>query len=128
MILFSALIEDIVVIPYVRMTRKSTWTPRAQRYLKSQQDLATMFKQHYKKKEPISEPCILSYSVHLPHKRRVDDDNIRKALQDALQYAGIVEDDRWIKGSDKARTWQDGRSRVAVTLKRLGEEVCDCGC
>lgn len=120
-ILYQASVEGIMVIPYVRMTRQSKWNKQAKRYLDTQQALAWEFKKVYHNKEPIDEPCIMSYSVHLPHRRRVDDDNIRKALQDALQYAGVIKNDYLIKGTDKTRTWQDGKSRVVVTLKRLEE-------
>lgn len=122
MILYEATVEDFTVIPYVRMTRKGKWkNKRAQRYLETQSALAWEFKAQNKRKEPIDEPCVLSYTVHLPHKRRVDDDNIRKALQDALQYAGVIENDCLIKGTDKTRTWQDGKNRIVVVLTRLEE-------
>ena len=119
MILFTASVEGFTIMPKVRMTQGSKWSPRAKQYLKSQSDLAMLLKAQYKRKTPISEPCILSYAVHLPHKRRVDDDNVRKALQDSLQHAGIILDDYLIRGTDKTRLYQDGEARVVVVLKSL---------
>ena len=124
-ILFTCSIDDFEVYPKVRMTQRSKWNPRAKRQLENQANMATWFRIHYrggnKKKEPISFPCILSFAVHLPHKRRIDVDNIQKAIQDALEYGGIVENDCLIRGTDKTRLWQKskGVSRVCVTLKRL---------
>ena len=70
----------------------------------------------------IAKPVILSWSVHLPHRRRVDADNVGKAIQDALEKAGVIENDRWIRGTDRTRLWQDGQKRVIVVLRRLGDD------
>lgn len=123
-ILFQATIEDFTMVPYVRMTQKNKWRPGPQRYLKSQQDLAWLFKAAYTKSKPIDEPCIISFSVHLPHRRRVDSDNIDKALRDSLQHAGVITDDYLIRGTDYTRLHQKskGTARVVVSLKRLEGE------
>lgn len=123
-ILFQATIEDFTMVPYVRMTQKNKWRPGPQRYLKSQQDLAWLFKAAYKKSMPIDVPCIISYSVHLPHNRGVDEDNIGKALRDALQYARVIENDKLIRGSNKTILHQKakGPARVVVSLKALEGE------
>lgn len=71
-ILFQASIEGFEVKPKVRMTQRSKWSPRARAYLETQKALAELLKMAYTGREPISEPCILSFSVHLTHRRRVD--------------------------------------------------------
>lgn len=123
MILFQATIEDFTMIPKVRMTQRSKWTKAARRYLASQEALATLFKAAYGQKYPISIPCIISFSVHLPHKRRVDSDNIDKALRDSLQRAGVIEDDYLIRGTHNTILHQKskGPARVVVSLKALEE-------
>jgi len=120
-VLFTCSLEDFEVYPKVRMTQKSKWNPRAKRQLENQASMAEWFQLAYKGKPAIAEPCILSFAVHLPHKRRIDVDNIQKAIQDALQYGGIVVDDYLIRGTDTTRLWQrsKGVSRLCVTLKRL---------
>ena len=122
-ILFQATIDEFEMVPYYRMTQKTKWKPGAQRYLKSQRDLAWMFKAAYKKSKPIDVPCIISYSVHLPHNRGVDEDNIGKALRDALQYGRIILNDKLIRGTNKTILHQKakGPARVVVSLKRLEE-------
>lgn len=122
--LFQATIEDFVVVPYVRMTQKTKWRPGPQRYLKSQRDLAWLFKEAYKGGDPIDVPCIISFSVHLPHNRGVDSDNVDKALRDSLQYARVIENDRLIRGTDQTIVHQKakGPARVVVSLKRLEVE------
>lgn len=123
MILFQATIEDFTMIPKVRMTQRSKWTKAAKRYLASQEALATLFKAAYGTKDPIDEPCIISFSVHLPHRRRIDSDNIDKALRDSLEYAGVITNDYLIRGTDHTRLHQKskGTARVVVSLKRLEE-------
>ena len=123
-ILFQATIEDLVMVPYVRMTQKNKWRPGPQRYLKSQRDLAWLFKAAYKKSKPIDVPCLISFSVHLPHRRTVDSDNIDKALRDSLQYGRIIENDKLIRGTDKTILHQKtgGPARVVVSLKAVEDD------
>lgn len=124
MILFQATIEDFAMVPYVRMTQKNKWSSTAQRYLRSQRDLAWVFKAAYKNSYPIDEPCLISFSVHLPHRRVVDSDNIDKALRDALQYGRVVSNDKLIRGTDKTILHQraGGPARVVVSLKTIEKE------
>lgn len=128
-ILFQAVIEGFEVKPKVRMTQRSKWSPRARVYLESQETLAGLLRTAYTGREPISEPCILSFSVHLTHRRRVDVDNIQKAIQDSLQYCPetdprgpVIKDDHLIHGTDRTRMWKGAKkARVEVTLKKHTE-------
>lgn len=119
--LFSITIEDFHMIPAVRMTGKSIYGSRTRKrtmaYLDNKRALAWLFKQAHKG-ETITTPCILSFAVHLPHRRIVDVDNIQKTIQDALQDAQVVSNDHLIKGTDKTRLYQKakGPARVEVTL------------
>lgn len=126
-IIFTCSLDDFEIFSKVRMTGPGKWSKRARRQLDNQSALATWFKMAYSgggDREPINEPCILSFAVHLPHRRRVDVDNIQKAIQDALQYGGVIEDDYLIRGTDSTRLWQKskGPARICVTLKKLDEE------
>lgn len=86
------------VIPKVRMTRQGRFSPRAQRYLKSQEALAWEFKR-YHKEIPIDYAVVLSFTVAYPDNRLRDIDNICKSIMDSLQYKGVVlENDCLIRG------------------------------
>lgn len=115
--LFKADIKDFRLIPCVRMTRFSKWSKRAQAYLKNQEDLAWRFKTQVKGPYPlIDQPCILSAVIYLSHRRRVDLDNLLKSIQDALQKAGIVENDYLIVGYDRVRLYRGEWDQVIVNL------------
>lgn len=119
MCLYRAVIEGFIVIPYVRMTQRSKWSKPAKRYLDSQEQLAWHFKKTWHGKEAIDYPVEISYAIHFPTKHSRDNDNCLKAVQDALQYAGIVANDKWIQGTGKTRVYFDGKARLIVELRRL---------
>ena len=121
-IVFQIVLNNFQIIPYTRMTGRGKFSPRARRYLENQEALAWEFRKVWKDKPSIAYPVILSWSVHLPHRRRVDADNVGKAIQDALEKAGVIENDRWIRGTDRTRLWQDGQKRVIVILRGVKED------
>lgn len=119
MILFSATIENFEIVPYTRMTQKSKYLdPRALKYLASQEALAFEFKKSWNGKDAIDYPVEISFSVHVPH-RRGDCSNFLKAIEDALQYAGIISNDNIIEGIGRSNLFRDGKKRVVVNLRRL---------
>lgn len=128
MIIFSCHIADFPLIAYVRMTHRSKFCdPRAKEYLANQEALAWEFKQasiYMVAKRPIifpiTEPCIISWEVHVKHNRRVDADNIGKSLADAAEKAGIVKNDYLIRGTDKTRLFQGEKNEVNVELRNGG--------
>ena len=61
----------------------------------------------------------LSCAIHLRHRRGIDIDNAVGFLMDSLQYAGIVENDKWIKELRKVNLFQGKVNRVVVELRRL---------
>ena len=119
MCLYRAVIEGFTVIPYVRMTQRSKWTKPAKRYLDNQASLAWHLSQKWHGKEAIDYPIEISYAVHFPTRHSRDNDNVLKAINDALQYAGIVINDKWIQGTGKTRIYFDGKARLIVELRRL---------
>ena len=119
MCLYRAVIEGFTVIPYFRMTQRSKWSKPARRYLDNQETLAWFFKKNWHGTDPIDYPIEISYAVHFPTKHSRDNDNVLKAIQDALQYAGIVKNDKWIQGTGKTRIYFDGKARLIIELRRL---------
>jgi len=98
--MFVATIEDLPVVPYVRMTyRGKNFKKSARRYLKNQQDLAWMIRANGR--GTVQFPCILFATIEQKTLRQnADLDNIIKALTDALVKAGVIPDDslRYIVG------------------------------
>lgn len=118
--LFCCTINDFQVIPYVRMTQKGKFVKkRAQDYLGNQDALAWEFRRAHRREKSINGELELSFTVHLPHKRLVDTDNVLKALQDALQRSGVIGNDCQVKGYGKSRLYQDGQAKVSVELDTI---------
>lgn len=88
------------IVPYTRVTRGSLWTPRAQRYYKSQGRIADQIRQQMlinrwlilPAKTPLTVSLELAVSSRIHGK---DLDNMTKAVLDAAQGVALV-DDRWV--------------------------------
>lgn len=82
-------------LPKMRMTQKSKWTPRAQKCLQYQRNvaqLANIFKM------PILGCKYVTIQVlFVRFGRECDTDNLEKALLDGLQYGGVFENDKQVK-------------------------------
>ena len=90
-------------LPKVRMTQRSKWTPASNRYLQYQEALSWEFKSKlclsdFPMGHDISFPVIISVVIFLNHNRKSDFSNLLKAIEDALQHAGIVKNDHLIEG------------------------------
>ena len=104
------------IVPYVRMTQRSKYTDRAQRYLASQVALAYSLKSSMAINEfdmipgqtPFSVEIICSHTAGY----RADIDNIEKAVMDAAK--GILyPDDRWC---DDAHIVRQGRKTNGMRI------------
>lgn len=99
---------------------------QAQDYIANQEQLAWALKAMKfpsPANKPITIPCIISWSVYIPHRIKIDSDNVDKAVRDALAKAGVIENDYLIRGTDKTRLWQGKKvSRVVVQLTKLQDE------
>jgi len=114
-------IDGFKLTPYVRMTRRGKFIKkRAQDYIENQIALAKLFKYLGQGKPP--KPARIRYSVHYTDRRRRDKDNIEKAILDALQRAGIIEDDstEFIAASGDSRIWMGSNAnRIIVILDEV---------
>lgn len=68
-------------------------------------------------------PVTLLIDVIPPDKRKRDLDNILKALLDALQHAGVYEDDSQIVDLCVAKSRPDKPGRVEVTVTDFGRDA-----
>lgn len=116
-IVFNAMIHDFELLPNVRMTQRSKFTARAQRYLKNKGDLAILFMQQ--RRLPAL-ACLLKISFTVNQKKKVGDiDNYMKSICDALQDGGIIENDRLIKAIGDSYLNHGASNSVMVMLETL---------
>ena len=118
-------IIDGKITPYVRMTQRSKWTERAQRYLSSQQVIALQLKAQMSRRgwEPVpgQTPVAVDLSVTVPGRLHCSDlDNTVKDVLDAAQYAGILPDDRWVDAINARRELGEGY-RAVLAIEVLAE-------
>ena len=93
-------IIDGYIVPYVRMTQRSKWTERAQRYLSSQQAVALQLKVQMSRAgwDPVPKDVPLAVGMRFTLTKRLygcDLSNLEKALEDAANDV-VWYDDRYI--------------------------------
>ncbi len=81
-------------VPKVRMTQKSKWGPRAKKCLEYQEKVA--WHARAAKIPPLTGDVELTVRICQPDRGRADLDNIVKSIQDSLQYAGVIKNDRQV--------------------------------
>lgn len=115
-------------VPKVRMTQKSKWSPRAQASLQYQKTVAWAAKACTKNTQLFG-PVRLSVWVYLkPTKKgqlpenRPDLSNVIKAIEDGLQYARVVENDKQIIEYGMSGYRLDYNERVEITLEEISDE------
>ncbi len=81
-------------VPKVRMTQKSKWSPRAKRCLEYQEKVAWAAKAA--KIPTFAGDVELTVKISRGSRGTGDLDNIVKTIQDGLQYAGIIKNDRQV--------------------------------
>ena len=127
-------VSDVKVVPAAR-TRRGSQTAAAIAYRQNQRDLAEIFgswglilgMKPHKMTFPIPVPCIISYTVGYKNRRWRDDDNVRKALTDALKKGGIITEDNAnvVPGADRTRTRLGaGRDYLVLELREdMGRDL-----
>jgi len=73
--------------------------------------------------KPIAERVSVNIIAHPPDKRKRDLDNILKALLDAMQHAGVYEDDGQIDELSIKRGEVRNPGEVEVTIGRVSDEA-----
>lgn len=128
MTFFADIEHDLM--PHPRLTHGSKWAQsrgRSGEYLSNRNALAWQFKAKMQGKA-IAESCEVYAIIHVAHNRHADIDNYLKTIFDALQAAGIVENDhlidfvqaRVIRGAAKGRVYVICRS-IADAEKAVGK-------
>lgn len=106
-------------IPYIRITRRSKWTDKAQRYFQwksyvygafceATQKLGNRRCERLNTKE---EKIVMNLQIEWADNKHADPDNVFKGIADAL-----FENDKNLDGSFVTKMAQDGRGKVIVHL------------
>lgn len=110
-------------IPAVRMTQRSKYTKRAQRYLKYKKIVGWTARQHLKGK-PTDKPVCVEIKVYLHRGHQGDVDNYFKSIADSLNKI-VYEDDRQIKQikASKIECASKDDERVEVKVYEIEELI-----
>lgn len=107
-------------IPAVRMTQRSKFTPRAQRYLAYKNQVGWIARQHMKGK-PTDNPVAVEIKVYLHRGHQGDVDNYFKSIADSLNKI-VYEDDRQIKQIKASKIeCEKDNERVEVRVYEIDE-------
>lgn len=105
-------------IPAVRMTQRSKYTPRAQRYLKYKNQVAWKARASYKGK-PTSGDVGINLNIYLHGGNQGDVDNYFKSISDSLNKIVYVDDRQVKEMSARKLDCEKGDERVEVIVYGL---------
>ena len=110
-------------IPAVRMTQRSKFTPRAQRYLAYKNKVGWVARQHMQGK-PTKEPVCVEIKVYLHRGVQGDVDNYFKSIADSLNKV-VYQDDRQIRKikASKIECESEEEERVEVRVYEIEEQI-----
>jgi len=91
--LIIRLYADIEPIPKARMTYRSKWSGEAKKSLVYQESLAWLIRQQNPGIKQTNKPLSLTVTFGRTDRRRCDLKNLIAALEDALQFSGLIKDD-----------------------------------
>ena len=110
-------------VPAVRMTQRSKYTRRAQRYLAYKKQVGWVARQHYKGGRPSKKPIGIGIKVYLCGGNQGDIDNYFKSIADSLNKI-VYEDDRQVNTilySHIIQCASKDRERVEVEVREMEE-------
>ncbi len=109
-------------VPKARVTQKSKWTPRAKRSLAYQEYVGWCAKAA--KLPQISGDVLLTVKICQGSRGAADLSNVIKAVEDGLQYAGVLENDRQVlrygSGTGFWLGWKEEKVMVEVRMVEDG--------
>lgn len=106
-------------VPAQRMTRRSKWSPRSRCSLDYQERVAWEAKAA--RVPQLKGPVCLTVRFYFRDRRHGDLSNCVKAVEDGLQYGGIVKNDKQILkyGEGTGIYYTDGDERVEVDIEKI---------
>jgi len=115
------------IVPKARMNTQGKATKRSRDYLESQKSQAWVYKQQAKKQgwnTPDHDKCLsISAFFFFKDDRVRDIDNLLGAVQDAIQYAGLIENDKQIKVIQDCAVFNNSeKNMVLVVLSEIDIE------
>jgi crossover junction endodeoxyribonuclease RusA len=110
-------------IPAARMTQRSKFAcARARRSLKYQEFIAWCARAEAKSRPPFSGPVELTCRFFFRDGRHGDLSNLIKAIEDGLQFGGVIENDRQvIRYGPGTGIYYDSEERTEVRVRELRE-------
>ena len=105
--LIISLEANIEPIPKAMMTHRSKWSKPAQRSLKYQETLAWLLKKQNPDIQQTHKPLSLRAIFGRSNHRRCDLKNCIAAVEDALQFSGLIHDDSQIVEYKECRLERD---------------------
>lgn len=105
-------------VPKVRMTQRSKWYPRARRTLEFQQIVAAFVRA---RNPPIyASPVELTCRFYFRDRRHGDLKNYIAAIEDALQYAGVLANDKLVlRYGAGTGIYYDKNERIELKIRPL---------
>lgn len=115
------------IVPKARMNTQGKATKRSRDYLESQKSQAWVYKQQAKEQGwniPDHDECLsISAFFFFKDDRVRDIDNLLGAVQDAIQYAGLIENDKQIKVIQDCAVFNNSENdMVLVVLSEIDME------
>ncbi len=68
--------------------------------------------------KPRQTKCVMELTIWWRDRRRRDADNLIKGIQDAIQAAGVIDDDRWLLPRVVDFSYDKEKPRVEVVVRR----------
>jgi len=109
-------------VPAARMTQRGKWTVRARKSLDYQQKVAWAAKAAQVPR--LIGDVVLTVRFYFRNRRHGDLSNLIKAIEDGLQYAGTLSNDKQVRWyGEGTGIYYDDEERAEVELQEIKENV-----